>query len=477
MKAPKQYYLTVLFFLLTITQNSIAQIYPRGLDINDSSYERVPKKAQLTRSLDTLPSQVSLRSYAPYPKSQGQFNTCTAWACAYCAQTMIDAIKNSWTDKDSITAKAYSPGFLFRLINPNDNVCSGQTDMELALQTMKSKGCLHYSDLPDQCAPSLTTDQIVKAAGYKITDYARLFDVKSPGNIKIQAIKRALAEKKPVVIGMLCPPSFNHAYHDWQPSEQTASDKDGHAMCVVGYDDNQYGGAFEVQNSWGDFWGFEGYTWIHYNDFARFVKYAYEFIDLPDVKPEIADLSGSIKLILSTGEEMNAKLLGPNQKLMVGAANTGPPPITVYQTTNSYLSGTKFRICISNNEPAYVYAISSDLTNQVTKIFPYKDGISAALTYKKNDVIYPDDGHYIQFDNTPGTDFLCVLYSRVELDINNIIVKISAEQGSFNEKVLKVAGGRLLDPANIKFTDGKIAFRGFSNGKDTVALLVEMDHK
>jgi hypothetical protein len=47
----------------------------------------------------------------------------------------------------------------------------------------------------------------------------------------------------------------------------------GHAICVVGYDDdmkaNGHTGYFEVRNSWGDTWGEGGYCWIPYDFFNQ----------------------------------------------------------------------------------------------------------------------------------------------------------------------------------------------------------------
>ena len=81
----------------------------------------------------------------------------------------------------------------------------------------------------------------------------------------------------------------------------------------------------------------------------------------------MADLSGQIKLMLSDGKMMpvilNSDLNG-----------------STYKTSKSYTYGSRFRIYISNNEPAYVYAISTDLSNEIVKIFPYTEGISAALS-------------------------------------------------------------------------------------------------
>ena len=114
----------------------------------------------------------------------------------------------------------------------------------------------------------------------------------------------------------------------------------------------------------------------------------------------------------------------------------------------------------------------------MTPIFPYQDGISAALTYKKNDVAIPDEDHFIQFDNKPGKDFLCVMYSRSELNINDILAKLKAQpEGSFNEKIFKVIGERMVEPANVHFNNDKIAFQAFSKGKEVLAFMVELDHK
>jgi len=477
MTRPKSNLLIFLLILAFAGQKCLAQTYATGLSFDDTAYMQAPKKAALTRGLDSVPSRASIKEFAPTPKHQGGFNTCTAWACAYCARTMVDAIRNNWTDKDSITAHAYSPAFLFRLLSPADNGCAIPTNIDHAFQLMKTKGDLRYTDLPVPCSPFIDTSQFGKASLGRLKDYARLFDVSSSNNFKIQAVKKSISEKKPVVIGMICPPSFVHAYNCWQPTEQPSLTYGGHAMCVVSYDDTLYnGGAFEIQNSWGENWGNGGYVWIRYSDFAMFVRYGYELIDIPEVSINAADLSGSIKLELLSNVEMPANLLVSTRGLTVEAAQKTAEPLTIYKTANAYGSGTRFRILISNDQPAYVYAISSDLSNADNVLFPLGN-VSAALTYKKNAFAIPDEDSDIKFDGKPGTDFLCVLYSKSELDINALIKKIHAEQGTFNERVFKAVGDRIVDPSDVKFANDKIAFKASSKGKDILAMVVEMDHK
>jgi hypothetical protein len=468
----------ILIIGISISQLILAQPrYNTGMDFDDAAYAAIPKKAKLTRALESLPPTASLKIYAPIPGNQGQYGTCTAWATAYCARTIVEAIKNEWTDKKTITANAYSPAFLFRMIRPGDNECVGGSTLSKALEVSKEKGLITYASLSAPCVPTLSAEQIAQAGQSKVKDYMRLFDANASDAIKIQSVKKSLAERKPVVFGMRCPQSFYTSKGTWQPTEQPTPQMGGHAMCVVGYDDNKDGGAFEVQNSWGAFWANDGYIWIKYDDFARFTFYAYEFIDLPEPKPEVADLSGQIKLTLASGANMPAALQVSTRGLVVVPAKTTPGPLTKYTVSGSYTSGTRFRIYISNNQPAYVYALSSDLSNEVTKIFPYEEGISAALTDKRNNVAIPDEDHFIEFDNKPGTDFLCVLYSRNELNINDVIKQMAATTGSFSERVFKVLQNQIVDPKNIKFSKEDIAFEGFSKGKTIIPLMVELEHK
>ena len=470
--------LSLIWLFLAISHSLFSQDkFKRGLDFDDESYLATPRKAKLTRGLDSVPAAASIKQYAPFPGNQGDHGTCTAWASSYCGRTIVEAIKNGWTDRTMITEKAFSPAFLFRMLKPTDGECHGGTTIGSAFATLKNTGTILYSDLSSLCTPAITPTQLEKATQYKIKDFMRLFDMEASSETKINSVKKAIAEKKPVVIGMTCPDSFSYSGEVWNPTEQPAPGMGGHAMCVVGYDDSKYGGAFEIQNSWGLNWANQGYVWIRYQDFAKFTRYAHEFIDLPDPKPEVPDLSGQLRFVLADGQEMPANLLVSTRGLTVVPAKTAPGPLTLYRMAQAYTSGTQFRMYISNNQPAFVYAISSDLSNEVSKIFPYEEGVSAALTDKKNDVALPDEDHFIEFDNKPGKDFLCVLYSRDELNLNDLVQKIGSLQGTFSDRIFKVVGSKMVEPKNISFSKDKLAFEGFSKGKSVVAMMVELEHR
>ena len=46
-------------------------------------------------------------------------------------------------------------------------------------------------------------------------------------------------------------------------------------MCIVGYDDYKYGGAFEVMNSYSTEFGDNGFVWVSYSDFLKTANQAW----------------------------------------------------------------------------------------------------------------------------------------------------------------------------------------------------------
>jgi hypothetical protein len=171
------------------------------------------------------------------------------------------------------------------------------------------------------------------------------------------------------------------------------------------------------------------------------------------------DLAGAIRFVESNGNTMTASYTG-----------------THYKMKNAYKSGTKFRIYISNNEPAFVYAFGTDATQKLFPVFPHAPNVSPALNYKKNDVAIPSEDHFIEMDNTVGTDYLCVLYSLEPLDINKIHRSIETGTGNFVTKIKNALGGKLVENQFIKFNQTSVSFSAKSQGKSVVAIIVETTH-
>lgn len=434
--------------------------FATGLEFNDDGYENTQMKIQ-TRGI--IPEAASLKQFTPTPKNQGNYGTCVAWSTTYCARTIIEASQNNWNDKATIDANAFSPYFIYELAKkPGDNGCRQGTDIESALAKLKEIGTAKMKTFDYECPGGITREAKEQADKYRIVDYAKIFSLGASSKSKIEATKNSIAQGKPVVIGMNCPPSFENAKLYWMrlPDESPRTIYYRHAMCVVGYDDNKYCGAFEVMNSWGTDWGNDGYIWIKYDDFAEFTRYGYELIEQIPESSETADMSGEIEFKLRNGGSMEADKKENSFKMK-----------------KAYSSGTQFKMLITNKQPAFVYIIGSDLTNEPYVIFPMNRKMSAALNYQNNKVAIPKRG-WAAMNDVVGTDYFCVFYAKKPLDIYKIQKRIKQTAGTFETKVKTALDNEVVDFRTIQFDtkQGVITFEGKSEGKNVMAIIFEIEH-
>jgi hypothetical protein len=255
----------------------------KGAIFDEETYSNLPRVAPLpSRSYEGLPHSFSLKQYAPLAGDQSGYNTCVAWAAGYAAMTISESVALNRKNQTETTQNVFSPVHIYKNINPDDLGCTYGTQIYKALDMLKETGAVRMVDIE-----RIMSFRIVDLTNYKnsksypIGDYVTLFsgdDRRKPALVT-RIVKKSLTEGKPVIIGMNTPDSFTDAKNVWLPKESPGVYYYGHAMCVVGYDDNRYGGAFEVLNSWGRKWGNGGYIWIQYQVFVDFVKEGYVIIE------------------------------------------------------------------------------------------------------------------------------------------------------------------------------------------------------
>lgn len=456
--------------MLAITDFCNAQsnkrLYATGC-LPETNIAGLPKQATLMeRDFKYLPSSCSLKQYCPIPQSQGQFGTCTSWATAYAFRTILEAIRNNWTNPAHVTEEAFSPLFIYAQIkNPYDVNCSKGSHISEAMKRLQEVGAVKKSIFDLMCANVVPNDFMNKAALNRIGSFSTLifYGQNIVESVKISLIKKAISEKQPVVIAMHVFPSFDSCKDVWDGS--TMGIAGYHAMCVVGYDDNKYGGAFLLLNSWGEHWGNGGYAWVRYDDFCKTVDQAYTgalpYTPSPVVKKN--RLGGEMEIKLSTGATMQTVL---NKQEIY----------PYYKMRGSYISGTRYRLLVTNNEPAYVYIIGHDLQSNTNLVFPPREDISPALTYKQSHISIPDEKWYIEMDNNLGKDYVCVLYSLTELDIKNVVANIKLSSGTIYERLQKVLGKSLAPAEDVVFVDNKISFETATSAT-IVPIIAEIIHE
>ncbi|GAA4418508.1 hypothetical protein GCM10023187_51990 [Nibrella viscosa] len=477
--------------ILLIAQAVNAQQYSFGMLRNDRKYMELQKKSLGIRYRGVLPPAYSLKEYAPAIGNQGKFGTCTAWSTAYYMRTMIEArTQNLRGNRSAIEAIRFSPTYIYEKIKQRtDNACQRGSFPADALDAMKKYGNVLHSRLPYPGCGTDVSRYDSEAAQYRIEGYQTLFDIKAATGDKISRIKEALSQgENPVPIGMAIPYSFVSAKENWKASPAESVENDStiagyHALTIIGYDDEKFGGSFLIANSWGEGWGDKGYTWGNYNDVVRFTQYAFQVYSEikpgPGPGPEVVALQSSMDFALTQGGNMPVESIQERGLDTVDDRNGSVDMIT-YKMRQPYVSGTSFKLTVNNSKPAYMYIIGSDDVNRTTKLFPYSgtnENISP-LVPGKSAVVLPANNRSFKMDTQVGNDYFLVLVSEEELPFEETVSKIKSAQGNFKEKVYNALGSKLIAPADIQYRPNQVAFEVRSGAKGSIVpMLVMIEHR
>lgn len=415
-----------------------------------------------------LPEAVSLLKFAPPPGDQGQQGSCVAWSSAYGARTVLEAASTG-VSPDQIK---FSPSFMYNQIGLDD--CQGSY-IQRAMELMTRQGALPLDQFPynDQnCTNEPSSSQKQAAGAYKIHGFTRLTNGDQLNSINVRAVKEHLAKDAPVVIGMMVGQSFMQDMMGrelWQPQGMDASQvgMGGHAMCVIGYDDRKFGGAFQILNSWGPNWGKDGVGWVRYGDFKGYVKEAYGIDPLPK-RGRVAN----IPLECTIGLVNNAD--GQYVQLRsVGADG--------FRTVTPIRPGTRFKMAVRNETECYIYIFGQDTNSTSYVLFPYLEAGQTISKYSPYCGItgyrlFPKDKS-MEADNIGTRDYIAIVASKDELDYRSLNNAISrSTQPTYAGKVNEALQGILIRSASFSNTsDGQIYFKVDANDNKAVATVVSFD--
>lgn len=216
-----------------------------------------------------LPSSVDLSQYVGEIADQDK----DPWCVAYAVITATEAQMR--LQGQAVPEGGFSQAWLYTRCKQLDGVPGiGGTYIFTALEVAKNEGLCPEEICPtpphknqnDKNLPELTPAMAEAAAPYKIESYKRLLD--NLGYADMQQAKAALANGHYVVMGSYVEQSWDTQYGGWL-LDPWGYIRGGHAIVLDGYDDNQlhkaYTGFYDGANSWGDWWGMDGYFEMSYN--------------------------------------------------------------------------------------------------------------------------------------------------------------------------------------------------------------------
>jgi hypothetical protein len=255
----------------------------------------------------------------------------------------------------------------------------------------------------------------------------------------------------------------------WRPSgmDESQMGMGGHAMCVIGYDDRKFGGAFQIMNSWGPEWGKDGVAWVKYGDFKNYVREAYGIDPLPK-RSNVANipLECNIGLINNDG--------GKNIALRVTGGN-------MFRTTAPIRKGTRFKMSIQNATECYIYIFGKETDNSSYVLFPYlKPGESVSKHSPYCGItgyrLFPK-GQSFTADSIGNSDEIAIVVSKDELDYNQLNQGINrSTKSDYLGKVNEALQSVMIRSARFNNTnDGTIYFKVDANDNKAVACVVAID--
>lgn len=424
-----------------------------------------------------LPRQVSLVQYAPPAGDQGTQGSCTAWATAYCARTIQESAARGVDPQTT----AFSPAFLYNQLVQGQ--CDG-TSIRQALELVRQRGLVPEQAFPytDQdCSRQPGGELFAQAERYRITGYNRLTKNHDNYAVDLDAVKQNLAQGAPVVIGMLVGGSFYQMQGEqlWQPTQRDYAAMrsqrgghivndgmeagfGGHAMTIIGYDDEKFGGALHIMNSWGVRWGDRGAFWMRYQDFEAFTNElgaeVYGLYPMKAKAPGTAAFEASVGLI----------------------ENSTGRPITLVSTSGSTVQaaqaqpkGTKFKMEVSNSVECYTYVLGQETDGASYVLFPYTDKHSpyCGITGRR---LFPKD-YSMQLDAVGSRDVMAVLLTKQEIDIKALNAAVNQRRGGSYEARLRAVIGEAL-PTNLRLQPGdRVSFSlPASSSAQAVLVVVEI---
>ncbi len=296
----------ILIYISSSTFVSISQIsdkenvgvYKFGLSIDTDKDEEIPYFEPWEGIEMEIPNAISLEPFVPKVRSQGDSENSGGWAVGYYFASTEWAMISNQSNKAVATAFAYDPWFLNQASSLDGDGCSGEVYLSDLCQNLVDNGAKRLNIEPSDCHPTATFDKSHSLLDFQ--EVMRLTRQDGPDSNNILSVKYALANYHAVVFSMNVPESFEYVARDgmFRPSQaerDRTTPTNAHALTIVGFDDDLFGGAFRVVNSWGTEWGDEGYCWISYEDFNRFQQAAYMIyteLKVPDLVAYGAEENG-----------------------------------------------------------------------------------------------------------------------------------------------------------------------------------------
>ena len=235
-----------------------------------------------------LPGSFSLAEYAIVSSQDG--GSCVGFAISGAMNIMHNYI-NDISSYDAKFVHTFDPYYLYCSVKDNDDIACVGSDcncgcfIDEGLEIVKNYGVKKTFITPTLDCSSYISRNHLRALSpitglYSVEDYYSLFDYEEINgewyvSHDITDFKEALSLHYPIITGIYVESSFDKVKAANSLYSSQSGAQDGHAVTMIGYDDNRDGGSFQFVNSYGSDWGNKGFFWMTYEDYFENADRAY----------------------------------------------------------------------------------------------------------------------------------------------------------------------------------------------------------
>lgn len=259
----------ILYELENNKQDVFNKSYPTGLIVTPYEFAENRKKIEASNSLLNV-SGIN----ASYPTSWdwrskgGMTQVRDQSGCGACVAFAILASEESaWLINNSSRRYDLSEWYLFQ---KGKGSCSAGSQFERMLNAAKDPGTV-----TEECCPYLEATRCTSPL-HRITSWKKVYSTSEA--------KEYISKKGPLMSGMSVYEDFFWIDNNNIYTQQWGSFVGYHAVCIVGYDDEEK--CWIVKNSWSTSWGDEGYCRIAYSQCGIGTDFPFYTVEItPDSDP------------------------------------------------------------------------------------------------------------------------------------------------------------------------------------------------
>jgi len=150
----------------------------------------------------------------------------------------------------------------------------------------------------------------------------------------------------------------------------------------------------------------------------------------------------------------------------------------LYKIYGEYNSDNTYAIDIINFRKGYIYVFEGDNKRGLKGLYPF-EGDKFYFKDERSGIHLPQDQEFYKIDDKPGTNYICIMFSKKQILVQDFIKKVNAQASELTlfQRFYAAHGGDVVSLENIDFSTTKVEFSAVSTERFLVPIFLEFEHQ